>query len=265
MHNEPLSCKKHQSWLQKTASILVALLFWSLIWQVGAMWYGKPLLLPTPLEVAPRFFGLFIRGEFWSACATTILSLLIGYLFGCLVGILVGCLVAKVKFCDTLFSPLFSMIRATPVACFVIIAWVLLGSGRLPAFISALMVAPVMMTNVAAGVRATPTPLLETAKVYHLSFWDTIRVCYVPSVSPHLSSGLITSWGLAWKAGIAAEIIALSANTLGYHVYQSKSFYMDVIDLFAWTIAIILIDLIIEAVLVAFLNLPKIIRRKCHD
>ena len=241
--------KQKLSILKKPAITVGVLAFWFLIWQLIALWYNRPLILPMPTQVFPRLIELLFSGTFWQAAGTTCGSLLLGYVIGCAVGFLFGCLVAKSKVLNALFTPLFSTVRATPVACFIIIAWVFLGPRRLPAFISALMVAPVMMTNVSAGIAATPQPLLETAQVYQLSLWDKVRVCYLPAIKPHALSALLTCAGLGWKAGIAAEVIALSANTLGYAVYQAKSWYMDAVDLFAWTVAIVLIELTAEALL----------------
>ena len=128
------------------------------------------------------------------------------------------------------------------------------------AVIAALMVAPIMMTNVAAGIRATQKQLLEAADVLHLSLWDKILVCYLPSLAPHLSSGLTTSAGLAWKSGIAAEVISLSAGTLGFAVYEAKSWTMDVVELFALTILIALFALVGEYLLSVLIKL--LTRRK---
>ena len=241
--------KQKFSLLKKPAVTVGVLAFWCLVWQFIALCYNKPLILPMPTQVFPRLFELLFSGQFWQAAGTTCLSLFSGCLVGCAIGFLFGCLMAKNKVLSALFTPLFSTVRATPVACFIIIAWIFLGSRQLPAFIAGLMVAPVMMTNVSAGIAATSKTLLETADTYQLSLWDKIRVCYLPALKPHVLSALLTCAGLGWKAGIAAEVIALSANTLGYAVYQAKSWYMDAVDLFAWTVAIILIELIAEALL----------------
>ena len=248
----------------KPIGILLSLLFWAIIWWIASAIYGRPLLLPSPLEVIPRAFGLLFTSRFWLFAGRTILTLFLGYLFGSLLGFLLGVITAKSPIANALFTPLFSMLRATPVACFIIIAWVFLGSSRLPAVIAGLMVAPVMMTNVASGVKATPTPLLETAKVLKLSLWDKIRACYLPTLLPYLSSGLITSAGLAWKSGIAAEVIALSADTLGFAVYEAKSWNMDTTELFALTILIALFALLGEWLLSLVLHTITKKRRTAH-
>ena len=53
------------------------------------------------------------------------------------------------------------------------------------------------------------------------------------------------SLGLAWKAGIAAEVIAAPKYSIGAMLYQSKV-YFETTDLFAWTLVIIIMSLLIE-------------------
>ena len=240
--------------------ILLSLIFWCTIWYLASIIYAKPLLLPAPTTVFPRVFKLIFSARFWAYMLRTSFTLLLGYIAGSVLGLLLGIFTAKSRLLDLLFTPIFSILRATPVACFIIIAWVFLGSAKLPAVIAALMVAPVMMTNVATGVRSAQKELLEASSVLRLSLWDKIRVVYFPALLPHLTSGLVISAGLAWKSGIAAEVIALSADTLGFAVYEAKSWTMDVVELFALTILIAIFALLGESLLSFALKL--LARRK---
>ena len=51
--------------------------------------------------------------------------------------------------------------------------------------------------------------------------------------------------GLCWKAGTAAEVIALSSGSIGEKLYNAK-IYFQTADLFAWTAAIVLISAAFE-------------------
>ena len=54
---------------------------------------------------------------------------------------------------EALFAPLLTVVKATPVASFILLVLIWIGRGSVPAVIAALMVLPVVWTNVAAGVR----------------------------------------------------------------------------------------------------------------
>jgi NitT/TauT family transport system permease protein len=78
----------------------------------------------------------------------------------------------------------------------------------------------------------------------------TLRRVWIPSVMPHFLSACRTSLGLAWKSGIAAEVLTVPAVSIGKMLYESK-LYLETVDLFAWTVVIIVCSLVIEKVLMA--------------
>ena len=62
-----------------------------------------------------------------------------------------------------------------------------------------------------------------------------------------------TSLGLAWKAGVAAEIIAMPRNTIGTMIGDAKQYIMYT-DVYAWTLTVILLSLVIEFVFATLLK-----------
>ena len=225
---------------------LTAILFWVGVWWLVALIYQKPALLPTPWRVLARLVSLLKNGAFYGAVGTSLLHILIGLICGCAVGILVGILVALSRVSDTLLTPAFSVVRATPVVCFIIIAWLFVGTRALPSFISGLMVAPVMMTSTAAAIRSVDPRLIEAARVYHLTVPKKIRALYLPSTLPQIRASLVTCVGLAWKSGIAAEVIALPKNSIGYEIWYEKSWQLDFEAVFAWTVTVVIFSLVLE-------------------
>ena len=64
---------------------------------------------------------------------------------------------------------------------------------------------------------------------------------------PYFRVAVTLALGLAWKAGIAAEVIGLPDFTIGEHLYDAKV-YLDTPDLFAWTVAIVVVSVTLETV-----------------
>ena len=83
--------------------------------------------------------------------------------------------------------------------------------------------------------------LLEMARVFRVPFSRTLRGVYLPQVLPYFRSAVSAALGLCWKAGTAAEVIALSSGSIGEKLYNAK-IYFQTADLFAWTAAIVLIS-----------------------
>ena len=67
--------KKH---LPSKVKSLPALLFWGLVWALAAWALGKPLLLPSPLQVLRCMGRLALTADFWRITLTSIGRILLG-------------------------------------------------------------------------------------------------------------------------------------------------------------------------------------------
>lgn len=227
-------------------------LLWIAVWEIVALCVDREVLVPTPFRVAARLWELMKTADFWQTVAFSILRITAGFLAGVLLGTLTGILTAKIPLSDGLLSPLLTVIRATPVASFIILALVWMGKDAIPVFISFLMVFPIMQSHVATGVRAVSPQLLEMAHVYRVPPLRRVKALYLPAVLPNFSAGCRTCLGLAWKAGVAAEVISLPVRSIGRQLYYSK-LYLETVDVFAWTVTVIVLSLLIEKLLSALL------------
>ena len=224
--------------------------FWLCVWQLLALWVGNGLLLPFPVAVVARLGQLALTAGFWKVTALSLLRVVLGSALAVVSGVLLAVICCRWKLADTLFAPMVTVIKSTPVASFIVLLLLWLGRDLLPVVIVVLMALPVIWGNVCAGIRNTDPLLLRTAKVFGFSRGRTLRRVYIPSVMPHFLSGCRTALGLGWKAGIAAEVLTVPALSIGKLLMEAK-LYLEVPDLFAWTLVVILCSLIIEKVLMA--------------
>ena len=118
-------------------------------------------------------------------------------------------------------------------------------SGWVPAIVSGLMVLPVLWGNVSKGVAQTDPLLLEAARAYRFGRGKTLRLVYLPSVRPYFVSGCATGLGLAWKAGVAAEVLCQPKLAIGTQLYRAK-ITLETPDLFAWTAVVIVLSFVLE-------------------
>ena len=110
------------------------------------------------------------------------------------------------------------------------------------------MVLPVVWGNLTAGLAAVDTQLLEMARAYRFGRWKTLRLIYLPSIRPHFISGLLTAFGLAWKSGVAAEVLCPPKYAIGTRIQQAKT-ALETPELFAWTLVLIVLSLALELLL----------------
>ena len=62
---------------------------------------------------------------------------------------------------------------------------------------------------------------------------------------PYFASGCATGLGLAWKAGVAAEVLCQPKLAIGTQLYRAK-ITLETPDLFAWTLVVIALSFVLE-------------------
>ena len=106
--------------------------FYLVLWQGIALFVGKSLLLPGPIETLERLFSLLKTSEAWIAAGLTILRVISGYLLGVVSGVLLAVLTSRIVLLDELLRPLRGIIKATPVTSFILLALLWLSSFSAP-------------------------------------------------------------------------------------------------------------------------------------
>ena len=234
----------------------LAVAFWLGVWQLLSSLIGQEILIVSPVRAVRTLLSFLGKGSFYRAVGFTLTRILAGFLLGFAVGIPLALLSRRFSAVRILLSPLMHAVRATPVASFVILALVFIRARRLSVFISFLMVLPVAYSNLLAGLDSADQALLEMARVFRVSRLRQLREIELPAAYPALLSACELSLGMCWKAGVAAEVIGLPDGSIGEALYQAKIFFSTP-ELFAWTLAIILISLLLEKAVMRILGLLR--------
>lgn len=234
--------------MNKAAKYLFAAAFWIAIWQIIAMVVGEELLFPSPMATLRAFLDLCGTSNFWLTVGISFKRIFIGILISMAMGIVGGILTGIAPFFRILFEPILSIIRSTPVASFIVLLVLWMSRDSVPTVISVLMVLPVVWSNVQEGILRTDRELLEMARVFRLPLHKKITGIYLPSVSPYLASAARSSLGMAWKAGIAAEVIVLPLVSIGRQLYFASN-NLETARMFAWTATVILLSMLVDALM----------------
>ena len=230
------------------------------VWALCARAVGKELILPGPFRVARTLVSLAGTETFWKSILTTFLRILTGYAAGVALASVLAVLTFSNKAADALLSPVIRIVRATPVASFIILLLLWVGRKNVPVIISMLMVMPVVWENLVRAAAAVDVKLLEMGRAYSFGRMGLFRHIYLPSVLPALEAGCLTAMGLAWKSGIAAEVLSQPKLAIGTSIYNSKV-YLETPELFAWTLTVIVLSILIEFLirkLIAFLQKKEV-------
>lgn len=244
------------SWTKKTRAFATTALiaaFWLALWFGGAWKLDAPVLLPSPLAVAKALARLVTEGTFWLSLSRSFANIALGMTLGTLSALALALLAWRFALAGKLIASAMSLIRTVPVVSFIIVALLWVDGTHLSILISFLMVLPILWSNMLQGLQSVSAELLEMAQTFGLSRSRRARWLYWPSLAHFLQPALSSSLGLAWKSGVAAEVIGLPSLTIGSGLYTSK-ILLETPELFAWTAVIVVLSLACEATAMALLR-----------
>lgn len=227
--------------LYRAGAIILALALWSLLAKV----LDNKLLLVSPWATLEKLAHLVRDGQFWATVAYSLLRIMAGYLLAVAAGAVMGFIAGRVKAVEILLWPYVSAVKAVPVASFIILCLIWLDFTSLTILISFLIVFPVIYSNVLNGVRAVRPQMTEMANLYKVPWTRRFLYIELPAVKPYLLSAAGVAVGMAWKAGVAAEVIGVVQGSVGGKLYDAKV-YFETADLFAWTLVIIVVSVLLE-------------------
>ena len=230
-----------------------AVVFWLAVWQCAAMAVGQEVFLVSPLQALHTLFGLLPRKEFWQRVCFSSGRILLGFALGTVVSAVLAAAAESCPAAETLLAPVMQLVKATPVASFIILALVWVRGSSLSVLISFLMVLPVMYSAVRTGIESADPQLLEMAQVFRLPLGRRLRAVWLPAVLPAFRQGCSVGLGICWKSGVAAEVIGLPDGSIGDALYRAK-ITLSTGELFAWTFVIILLSVGFEKLFLALLR-----------
>ncbi len=235
----------------KKISILI---IWLIIWQTAALLIDNDILLAGPVDVGKALGRLLTTREFYQICMASMGRILAGFFLAFALGILVGGLSYAFPLAEELFKPVLSVMKSIPVASFVVLLLIWQGSENLSVWISFFVVFPNACISMKNGLKAVDIRLLEMADIFRIHGWKRLLYIYRPTLVLFLLSGMEVCVGMAFKSGVAAEVIGVPEFSIGERIYISKV-YLDTPGLFAWTIALIVLSFCVEKLILKGMSL----------
>ncbi|MFV0381564.1 MAG: ABC transporter permease [Breznakia sp.] len=239
--------------MKQTNRKILIIFLWLLIWQGASIWIDEKILLVSPISVLFRLFELMQTISFWSSIASSLIRIMFGFGIGFLFAILFAILSYRFFIIKEFLYPFVLTLKSVPVASFIILILIWVSSDMLSTVIAFFMVFPILYESTLIGLQECDEQLLEMADVFDVPFKRRLRYIYVIEVLPYIQSGCSLALALAWKAGVAAEVIGLPNNSIGQQLYDAK-IYLATDALFAWTIVILCISIIFERLFLYVLN-----------
>lgn len=229
------------------------LLFWIVIWEILSLLIDSSILLPSPFEVISAFISLAVKLYFWKSIFASLLRVVIGISISIAGGIVLGVFGGLNRFVEEFLEPVIVTVKATPVMSIIIIALVWFTSSNVVVFTAILICFPIVYTNVLEGIRSVDKKLLEMADIYRVKKIYVIKYIYLPGIKNYIVSGILMCLGIGWKVSVASEVLSTPKYSIGLNLLNSKTM-LDTSELFAWTIAVIILSFIFEKMFRMFLK-----------
>lgn len=238
------------------AARAAAVAFWLAVWQWAAAAVGQEVFLVSPVGALGALARLLPTADFWGRVAFSGGRILLGFALGCGCSVLLAAAARLMPWVEWLASPILQLVKATPVASFVILALLWVSSANLSVVVSFTHVLPVIYAGVAGGIADTDRQLVEMAAVYRLPLAKRLRYIWLPGVFPSFCESCIAAMGMCWKSGVSAEVIGLPDHSVGDALYRAK-ITLTTPDVFAWTLVIVLLSAALSALAAAALRRVK--------
>ena len=233
----------------KTILSIIAILA---IWDVIALIVGDGYFLPGVSETAASLIKIVVSGEAFKVIFIALFRVISGLVLGIASGVILAALCHKFDIVNTLISPIISIMKATPVACIIVLLWIRLNYTEIAIFVVVLMVLPIVWQNVYEAFKSIDKSLIEVADVFKISAKQRLKILVIPSILSYLLPATVTAIGLAWKAEIAAEI--MTNSNIGELIYDFKTVSYDTASIFAWTAIIVTLSILFEKTAKHFLG-----------
>lgn len=227
--------------------------FWLAAWMLTAALVAQPLILPGPGAVALALLRLVCDGVTWAILAGSGARILGGLALAAVCGGVLAGVSSRSRAFAHLVAPALSFVKATPVACVVVLLLIWLGSARVSIAAVFLMALPGVYFSLVEGLTQVDKPLEQMFRLHGVRGWRLFFAHTWREVLPFVLSCARAVIGMSWKAGVAAELIGMAAGTVGERIYQAK-LLIETADLLAWTVLIVAASWACERVLVWLLR-----------
>ncbi len=219
----PVRARRQLRLNDRWGSAIFALAFFLALWQ-AVVWVGNypAYILPSPLQVAVRFWEAVNSGILVSNTLVTLGEMALGFALGAGGGLLLGYLLYKLRLLERLLAPYIAASQALPIVAIAPLLVLWFGFGLLPkVLVCAIIVFFPITVSVVSGLLGIERDLLEVADLFGASAWQKLYLVELPLAARSIFAGLRISVTLTATGAVVGEFVSPSAG-LGYLLNYSS-------------------------------------------
>lgn len=216
-----------------------SLILWGLLWEIVGQ-LELTFFIPPLSEVISTLFEVIGTPAFKKALAETAYAFSAGVFFAVIIGIPLGILMGSNRLIDELFLPWVNMFLSAPLTALVPVLMVLFGFGMKTVIITTTLFAIwIIVLNSRAGVMQINRSLVEMARSFGASKWDSFSKIYIWAALPEILGGVRIGVIRAVKGVIIGQLLISVAGFGALFELYSSNFLMA----HFWAVLIVLFTL----------------------
>ena len=230
---------------KKTIYTYLGILFILILWFVISSSIDNKFIFPKIKDVGLSLIEILSEKRTYLIILNSWGRLLLALLLSFLISILLASasiLFSRIRY---FLVPIITVIRTLPVISIIIILLALFGSAKAPYFITAFVVIPVLYETIYRSFKEIDKSLIDDVLTISRINWQVVKGLFIPIAIPYIASSVITCVGLGFKVMIMGEFITQPNMSIGKEILF-KNEMLEMADVFAWTIIVLIIVGIIE-------------------
>jgi sulfonate transport system permease protein len=207
---------------------IAALLLWWFVSRHAVPGHG---IMTSPAQVLRTALEQTRSGALWRALSASLARELTGFTLGSAAGLALGALIGVSPFSNRLIGPSFNAFKQVSLFAWIplISVWFGLGDVAKVVFLSLAALVPVV-AHTSDGIRAVSPELLDVARVFRYSKWQTVVHVVLPAALPSIFTGMYLALIYSWLATLGAEYLLVAGSGIGNTLVDgSEQFRMDLV------------------------------------
>lgn len=236
---------------------LITTLIILILWQILAITINNDVIIPMPLNVLSQTISLFTDNDFYFALGFTLLRVIKGCGLSLLVALMIAHLGYRFPSVKHYFDPIFLITKTIPNISYIIICLIWFGPNSSVTIVCFLILFPMLYSNITKHLNQFDLEYGDILKIYYEKFVILLYKNLIPYLCPFILTDLKTTLSLGFKVCVMAEILGQVRYGIGKQLYLAKM-NLDMTNLFAYTLIIIIVCLIIDIVFDRLLHIEKL-------
>ena len=224
---------------------IIALLSVLLVWVVASAVVDSEYILPSVGQTVSALFSVLGRGEFYLAFLFTLLRSMIAFIISFTLAFVLSFFCVRNTIVRKVVEPIISVIRALPTIAVILLLLFWTNSKVAPVVVTLLVVLPTSYTHLISAFESIDKTAVEASLVDGADQKQSFTFVEFPQIAPAFFKAIGGGVSLNFKLMGAAEVLAQTANSIGYMLNASKV-YFEIPTLMALVLVAVVFGVVVE-------------------